>query len=85
MSETGSRPSENWTFGHESAPSLESWYPSPAGRGGQPGATVNQAMDDKAINQKSAEPIATALGLKLSKAFTVTILGEPMTTASVIA
>ena len=47
-------------------------------------ATVNQAIDGKAINQKSAEAISAALGMKISKAFTVTAHGEPMAPASVI-
>ena len=47
-------------------------------------ATINQAVAGKPISKKSAEAIAAALGMKLTKAFTVTIHGEPMAPASVL-
>lgn len=47
-------------------------------------ATINQAVAGKPISKKSAEAIAAALGMKLTKAFTVTAHGEPMAPASVL-
>lgn len=47
-------------------------------------ATINQAVAGKPISKKSAEAIAAALGMKLTKAFTVTTHGEPMAPASVL-
>lgn len=47
-------------------------------------ATINQAVTGKPISKKSAEAIAAALGMKLTKAFTVTTHGEPMAPASVL-
>ena len=47
-------------------------------------STVNQAIEGKPINKASAESIATALDMKLTKAFTVTTHGEPMAPASVL-
>ncbi len=47
-------------------------------------ATINQAIAGKPVNKNSAEAIAVALGLKLTKAFVVTTHGEPMAPASVL-
>ena len=47
-------------------------------------ATLNQVMDGKAVNGESAEAIADALGMKLTKAFTVTTHTEPLAASSVI-
>ena len=47
-------------------------------------STVNQALEGKSIDKKSAEAIAGALGLKVSRAFTLTTHGEPFAPASVI-
>lgn len=47
-------------------------------------STVNQAMEGKPIDKNSAEAIAGAIGLKLSRAFTLTTHSEPLAPASVI-
>ena len=47
-------------------------------------STVNQALEGKPIDKKSAEAIAGAFGLKMSRAFTLTTHGEPFAPASVI-
>ena len=55
-----------------------------AGRAGVSRATVKQAMDGKPINKESADAIAQAVGMKTTRAFTVTTHGEPLAPASVI-
>ena len=47
-------------------------------------STVNQAIEGKPIDKNSAEAIAGAVGLKLSRAFTLTTHSEPLAPASVI-
>ena len=47
-------------------------------------STVNQALEEKPIDKKSAEAIAGALGLKVSRAFVLTTHAEPLAPASVI-
>ena len=54
-----------------------------AGRAGVSRATVKQAMDGKPINKESADAIAQAVGMKTTRAFTVTTHGEPLAPASV--
>lgn len=47
-------------------------------------ATIKQAMEGQPINQQSAEAIAQAVGMKTTRAFTLTTHSEPLAPASVI-
>lgn len=47
-------------------------------------STISQALTSKPINQKSADAIAHALGMKTNKIFTLTTHSEPLAPASVI-
>ena len=47
-------------------------------------STIQKAIAGKPVSKESAEAIASALGVKLEKAFTITVHNEPLSPASVI-
>ena len=53
-------------------------------RAGVSRATINQALAGKPINKESADAIAQAVGMKTSRAFTLTTYSDPLAPASVI-